>query len=283
MSGLKSRAFIVIRTVLGMLLLVAAALKIYGLSVSTVPPVGWFSTPAVQAVAVGWEILLSVWLLSGIILVGSWLAAIATFVVLAAISGYLGWIGQATCDCFGTIEASPWLAFAMDLTALLMLLTVGPDLSVQPKNEYEEAWQTNSVFLCFMLGAGVMLAGLIGMGIWLYGSPERVWARLQDEPLSVTPEYIDCGSGKPGETLEATVAVSNWTDEPVSINGGTSDCSCVATVGLPITIPPNESREIPLRLRVPPSKSGAFTRKVELWTDCKEKRTLYLRVGCQVR
>lgn len=39
MTELRSRAFVVIRVVLGTLLLVAAALKIYGWSVSTVPPV----------------------------------------------------------------------------------------------------------------------------------------------------------------------------------------------------------------------------------------------------
>jgi hypothetical protein len=46
------------------------------------------------------------------------LAAVGTFVLLASISGYLGWIGQATCDCFGAIPASPWLAFGVDLAAL---------------------------------------------------------------------------------------------------------------------------------------------------------------------
>ncbi|HTU93483.1 MAG TPA: MauE/DoxX family redox-associated membrane protein [Gemmataceae bacterium] len=140
MTELRSRAFVVIRVVLGILLLAEAALKIYGWSVSTIPPVGWFSTPSVQAAAIGWEILLGLWLLSGVALVGSWLAAIATFVLLSGISGYLGWIGQATCDCFGaTIQASPWLAFAVDLAALLMLLSVCPSIPEESMEEREKA------------------------------------------------------------------------------------------------------------------------------------------------
>lgn len=154
MTELRSRAFTIIRVVLGILLLAAAALKIYGWSVSTVPPVGWFSTPSIQAMAVGWELLLSVWLLSGVALAGSWLAAIVTFVLLASISGYLGWIGQATCNCFGTIHASPWHAFAVDLAALLMLLSAGSSIPEESMNEREKARRETGVVLCFMLGMG---------------------------------------------------------------------------------------------------------------------------------
>jgi hypothetical protein len=283
MGGWKSRAFLAIRLFLGVLLLTAAALKIYGWSVSTVPPVGWFSTPAVQAVAVGWEILLSVWLLSGIVPLGSWLFAIVTFVLLAGISGYLGWIGQATCGCFGTINASPWHAFAVDLAALLLLLSVGPSLPTTARNEREELWQSTGLIMCFLLGIGVMLAALMGIGLWVYGSPAVAWARLQGESLTIAPEYVNCGSGKPGEQLDAMVRVNNWTDDPVLIYGGTSDCSCVTTIGLPLTIPPNGTQEIPLRLRVPQSKPGMFTRHAELVTDCKQKRTIELRIGCTVK
>lgn len=247
------------------------------------PTVGWFSTPSVQTVAVGWEILLSLWLLSGVALVGSWLAAIITFVSLAGISGYLGWIGQATCDCFGVIPASPWLAFAVDLAALLMLLSVGPSLPEKAGKEGKQAWRETGVLVCFVLGIGVMLAALMGVGAWLYGSPSKAWARLRDESLDVTPEYVDCGEGKPGEKLKGTVSLSNWTEEPVLIYGGTSDCSCVTTAGLPVTIPPNGSQEIPLWLRVPQSKPGMFTRRVELKTNCKQKRTINLRIGCRVK
>lgn len=283
MDELSSRAYRVIRIVLGILLFAAAGLKIYGWSVSTVPPVGWFSTQGVQSVAVAWEILLSLWLLSGVALTGSWLAAIGTFVLLAGISGYLGWIGQATCDCFGAIQASPWLAFAVDLAALLMLISVGPSQPEKDTGEREKTWHETGVFVSLVLGVGVMLGVLMGIGAWIYGSPAKAWARLRDEPLGVAPEYVDCGEGKPGEKLKGTARVYNWTDEPVLIYGGTSDCSCVATAGLPVTIPPNGNGEIPLSLRLPESKAGMFTRRVELKTNCKEKRTIKLRIGCRVK
>lgn len=283
MTELRSRAFAVIRVVLGTLLLAAAALKIYGWSVSTVPPVGWFSTPSAQAAAIGWELLLSLWLLSGVVPAGSWLAAVVTFVLLAGISGYLGWIGQATCDCFGAIQASPWFAFAVDLMALLMLLSVGPSLPEKTEDGGKKAWQEAGVLLSFVLGIGLMIGALMGIGAWIYGSPTKAWSRLCDESLEVTTEYVDCGEGEPGEKLQGIVRVHNWTDERVLIYGGTSDCTCVTTAGLPVVISPDEDREIPLRLRVPKSKPGLFTRRIEFKTNCKQQRTIKLRVGCKVK
>lgn len=268
---------------LGLLLLTTASLKIYGWSVSTVPPVGWFSTPSVQAIAIGWEVLLSLWLLAGIAPARSWLAAIVTFVILACISGYLGWSGQATCDCFGVIQATPWLAFAVDLTALLMLLSVGYSLPKRPGDERKEARHEMGVIVCFMLGVAVMLAGLMGIGAWIYGSPAKAWARLRDESLDAAPEYVDCGEGKPREKIKGIVRVRNWTDDPVLIYGGTTDCSCGLTIGLPVAIPPNEVREIPVLFRVPQSKPGMFTRKIELKTNCKQKRSIAFRIGCRVK
>jgi hypothetical protein len=173
--------------------------------------VGWFSTPSVQAAAIGWEVLLSFWLLSGVALAGSWLAATATFVLLAGISGYFGWIGQATCDCFGAIEASPWLAFTVDLLALLMLLSVGLSLPEKTREKSEKTSREAGRIICYVLGIAVMCAALIGIGAWIYGSPAKAWARLRDESLDATPEYIDCGEGKPGEKLE--VDPKNWTVE----------------------------------------------------------------------
>jgi methylamine utilization protein MauE len=238
MTEWGSRAFVVIRVVLGLLLLAAAGLKIYGWSVSTVPPVGWFSAPGVQAAAIGWEILLGAWLLCGVAPFGSWLASIGTFTLLAGISGYLGWIGQATCGCFGTIKASPWHAFAVDAAALAFLAVCRPKQEAS-KTVQEGGWlRVVSPTANFVFGVAVIIACLTCIGSWVYGSPEAALARLRGESVVVKPEYVDCGTGKPGDTLEAAIDIHNWSDHPLRIYGATSDCSCLATKGLPITIPP---------------------------------------------
>ncbi len=253
MSELRSRAFTVVRALLGLVLLSAAALKIYGWSVSSVPPVGWFSAPGVQAAAIGWEILLGTWLLVGIAPLGSWVVAIGTFTLLAGISAYLGWIGQATCGCFGTIKASPWHAFTVDVATLVLLVTGRPEWESIKSVQDDGFWRLISLGAYFVLGVSAIVASLAGIGTWVYGSPEVALAHLRGELVVVTPEYVDCGSGKPGEILEANVAVHNWDDQWVRVYGGTSDCSCITTKGLPVTIPPRGSLVIPVILKVPMS------------------------------
>ena len=59
---------------LGGLLLLAAALKMYGLAIEPVGRAGIFSEPWVQTLIVEWEIGLGIWLVSG---VNRWLAWLA--------------------------------------------------------------------------------------------------------------------------------------------------------------------------------------------------------------
>lgn len=277
-SAGKWNGFAVVRIVLGLLLLVTASLKLQGLSVSTLPAMGWYSTRWSQAAAVTWELLLGLWLLSRKARVGSWLAAICTFVLLAGISAQLGWIGETSCGCFGRIKASPWLAFGVDIT-MLLLLTIGrpsPEVLRREltRGAVEVGW--------FVLGVSMCFALLGGGAIWFFGSPEAALAKLRGEALTVSPGYVDFGIGKSGSTLEAVVEVQNWTYYPVRLIGGTSDCSCVTSTGLPISVPPQGSVSIPLLLKVRRSAPGVFTREAELWTDCDKQPTIWLRVGCRL-
>ncbi len=213
----------------------------------------------------------------GIVAGGNWHVHLA-----GGISGYLGWIGQATCGCFGTIQASPWHAFAMDGTALAFL-AIGFPKQVSSKTPQEGGLlRVVSSAAYFVLGVVAIVACLAGMGTWSYGSPAAALAHLRGEALAVKPEFVDCGTGKSGEILEAVVEVHNWSDRSVRVYGGTSDCSCIATKGLPVAIPPGESRLIPVILKVPTSAPGAFTRSAELFTDSDNQRTMRLHIGCHV-
>ncbi|HEY1487877.1 MAG TPA: hypothetical protein VGF84_17355 [Micromonosporaceae bacterium] len=73
-----TRRSAIVRYVLGLLLLTAAGLKLYGLGISAVPRVGWFAQPWVQLAAAEWELILGLWLVSGAAPIGGWLAAVGT-------------------------------------------------------------------------------------------------------------------------------------------------------------------------------------------------------------
>lgn len=121
------------------------------------------------------------------------------------------------------------------------------------------------------------------MATWWYGSLEAALAGLRGDTLTVWPRYVDFGRGEPGEVLEATVEVSNWGSDDLKLIGGTSDCSCITTSNLPLSVPPGGTKAVTIQLNVPRSGGGTMTRFVELWTDAERHRTIRLLVGCRVR
>ncbi|MEO2088913.1 MAG: DUF1573 domain-containing protein [Gemmataceae bacterium] len=266
------------------MLLAAAALKLIGWNVAPFAQYGWLLTPTVQTAAVAWEVILGGWLLTSVTPsplrgggrgVGSpslpWFLAVLTFLAFATVSGYLGLIGQANCGCFGLIQASPWAAFTVDLVALGLLALGRPAKIVD----------TLRVPIG-LIGVIAALALLAGLGTLAFGSLDAAIAKLRGEPLGVSPAVLDFGTGKPGESLSTSVTVRNFTTDPVRLIGGTSDCSCLVTQDLPVTIPPGESVSIAVKLKVPGGTPGQMTRWVEVFTDCPGQRTVRLTATCRV-
>jgi hypothetical protein len=273
------RRFTVLRIALGGLLIAAAGLKLYGLSVSAIPRVGWFSQPSVQLAAVEWELILGLWILSGSYPRMAWLAALGTFAAFAAASGYLGWIGVASCGCFGVIDASPWWAFGVDVTVIGLLLVCRPRTEAALSNPIRHGVPEG---LKWVGGAAVLLVGLTVVATLVYDSPTAALARLRGETLAISDPYLDFGTGKPGDTLKASASIRNWSSQPVRIVGGTSDCSCTALADLPLTIEPGGSAAVGIRLIIPASKGGQFSRTVFLRTDCPEQPVVSLGIGCRI-
>lgn len=265
----------IVRTVLGLLLLVAAALKLYGLSASAVPQVGWFSQPWVQLLAAEWELVLGAWLLSGVLVRASWVAALVTFAAFAGVSGYLGLQGVASCGCLGAVPANPWWAFAADVIAVAVLAISPPKRDEEPVPLLRAAgvWVASVALLC---------AALVGVGVTTFGSVEAAVAQLRGETILPDAEYLDFGSGKPGDTLVATATVANWTGRPVRILGGTADCTCVTTDDFPLVIPANSKASFRIRMRVLNDASGHVSRTISVHTDHAEHSQLTLRLGCKV-
>jgi hypothetical protein len=278
MARVMSQRFTIVRFLLGSLLLVAAGLKLYGLSVSAIPRVGWFSQPWVQLAAAQWELALGLWLLSGAYPRLSWLAAVITFATFAAISSRLGSLGVASCGCFGSIQASPWSAFLVDVVALLLLVRVRPPMAASGR----EVAPAVTKGMKWAGGVAVLLAVLALVGTWMSGSPSSALARLRGEAISVDDPYLDFGSGHAGDDLEGSITVRNWTDQPIQLVGGTSDCSCTTINDLPATIEPNGAIKVRVQMHVPSSQAGQLTRMARLLTDLPQQSVVSFRIGCRI-
>jgi uncharacterized protein DUF1573/methylamine utilization protein MauE len=260
---------------LGGLLLLAAGLKMYGLAVEPIGRAGFFSQPWVQTALVEWEIFLGLWLIWGQYRAGAWLFATTTFLIFACFNFWQGWIGQGSCGCFGRLQVNPWLTFAIDLAALGTLISV----------------LRNARIPCAMVGISGILRALLlstaavfaalgilaGIGTLTFGSPAAALAHLRGERISIDPSLVDVGDGTLGDQKEIVINVLNWSKNPIRIVGGTSDCSCVATRDLPLSIDAGATSPVRVYLTMK-GNPGQFTRLVRLFVEDEPLQIVYFRV-----
>src|SRR5205823_1863553 len=110
--------------------------------------------------------------------------------------------------------------------------------------------------------AGAAIGGLV----LFFGSWEDGVAFMRGETVTVDPPVSDVGEGQPGQKRTFTVLLRNRTDRSISIIGGSSDCSCTATNGLPITIPPSgiASLDVTVKFR---GSAGRLRNRFFLYTS----------------
>ncbi len=262
---------------LGLLLLVAAALKFHGLALTPVSPMGWFSAPWFQVIVIQAEVVLGVWLVSGRAPTFAWLLATVTFSLFAAVSFYQGMVGRASCGCFGRLPVSPWYAFGIDIIVLVCLGFGRPNLQSLWEEPKTMVLRPLGALCGWLVGGAVVFGVLLGLASYHFGSLGAATAFFRGERLAVIPSLVDVGEGMLGENRESHITVANYTDTPVRIIGGTSDCACVVTNDLPITVPAGESRPISVRVRLA-GVPGIFTRTANLLTADGQSPSLRFRL-----
>ena len=227
--------------------------------------------------AIAWELILGSALLLGVYRPVTGLLAMLTFALFAGVSSYLGFVGQATCGCFGAIEASPWTSFGVDVGLLILLGLFRPRFRI---DELRTATVESGKWA---VGLAVILAATLGTGVILYGSPGAALAKLRGETLTLDRTTVDFGHGRTGDVLTQQVTVTNHSEKPLRIIGGTADCSCITTTDLPVTIAPNESKSVSIVYKVPHTdKAGITNRQAILMTDCPKRPKLALTLSARV-
>jgi hypothetical protein len=199
---------------------------------------------------------------------------VLTFAGFAAVSASLGLAGVARCGCLGAVATSPWVAFGIDAAALALLACGRPRANEAVPVERPR-------FGGVVVSAAVVLVLLGAAGSWVYGSPGAALARLRGDPLTVNPDYLELGAIPVGESRDAALTVCNWSDRPVRLIGGTSDCTCTTLSDLPVTIAPGERTTVAIHLVAPPG-AGLLTRMVMLRTDHPDQPQVRVRLGCRV-
>ncbi len=205
----------VLRVALAVILLLAAGLKAEALATDPHSQDSLFSTPRIQIATIQMEVVLAIWLLSGLALRGAWIAAIGFFTAVAIVSLYLAVEGQPSCGCFGRVAISPWISLVFDLVVLTILLLRFPAPS-----------HPTSRSLAGFLQAGLVAVGLLalfaGGFFFLQGDPSRRLAHLRGEVITLEPALVQLGEATAGEERQFQIQLNNISDRPITLIGGTS-------------------------------------------------------------
>jgi hypothetical protein len=259
-----------------MLLLTAAGLKGYDLWSNSPATDTRFLTTNWQITLVEAEVVLALWLLSGLWQFGSWVAASVGFVLLASVSLDLA-VHKLPCGCLGSVgtrwELSAWHMFAVDLLAVATLLWWRP-----VRQFHRREWQLKSSYWRFAYFAFLAMVFVGGNAAALFvGVAQRVDRRMIVEELP--PIYAD-----PGTRLIHTFAVKNDSHEFQRIS--TVDHSCICSKALLDRTELNPGDEALLRLEA--DLTGQRGERVfqsflrlecgAIWTY-SVKTTVYQRLG----
>ena len=145
--------FDVVRVILAVLLLIAAALKAYQLATEPVANDGIFSYRWSLIFQVEFEIVLGLWLLSGLHRRLAWFISIASFSLFSCVTLYKALSGEASCGCFGKVEVNPWYTLILDVVAVVALLIFRPNLCNLQRVKYY--WPRLAAVIVIALAAGI--------------------------------------------------------------------------------------------------------------------------------
>ncbi len=119
--------------------------------------------------------------------------------------------------------------------------------------------------------AVILCACLIELGfiLWAqfrFGSYRYALAYIQGARLQVRPGAKSVGTHRQGDVLETSVTIRNHGASPARIVGARSGCGCIASRGLPMTVPPGGSATFLVTVRFG-STVGEWHQTIEYLTD----------------
>lgn len=272
----SDRAFRVVRIVLGLFLLVAAALKAQGLALDPLSQDSFLSSPRLMVATIEVEVLLGLWLLSGWTQRVVWTCTFVFFTALAFVSLYMALVGQKSCGCLGQVAVNPWIMVGLDALAVIALAVFRPagHAATAPCLWVRRASRV-------AIGAALLLLLTIGTFLTTVANPVETLAKLRGESVSIEPGVSQVGDGVAGEQRTFTIQLVNRTAQTIHVVGGSATCSCLTTHDLPLFIPPSEARAVEVQMTFQ-RNTGRFLHRYTLYTANESQPTIIARFSGRV-
>jgi hypothetical protein len=259
---------------LGLLLLVTAGMKMQVFLQHSAPAFAVFGSLRLQVAAVACATVLGAWLLVGRKIEWAWTVAFVYFCLLAGASLAMGIQERPSCGCFGKLPVNPWIAFGVDIVALIMLAALPPLRSwVAMRNSLFPGgigpWLTYA-------GVAICLLSVASGALAAFGGPTAALRAVRGESITVDRENT-IEEGRFGEERYIHIPLTNHSAKPVTIFGGTNECNLRAIRDLPMTIQPGETGS-PEVMVFFPREAGVFYRDGVFYSDVAGQTEVPFRV-----
>jgi hypothetical protein len=203
-------------------------------------------TPRLVVALIEIEIVIGVWLLTGLAPCAAWLAALVFFSLGAVANLYLALEGQRSCGCFGKLKMSPSITAGLDVLATGLLLACYPRHvpAVPQRGLFAASWASWRTSLA---------SRVVGALVLMIGIAASAWVSLGRDMyinVSVEPASFDFGEALQGHRLVKTFRLKNEDKRPIKIVNVHSSCGCSSTDSLADTIvEPGKTLEFPVVLQ----------------------------------
>lgn len=261
--------FTVVRILLGILLLAAAGLKLYGPLNSGTFRNSLLVLSQWDLLAVGVELSVGVWLLSGWWPRTGWLVALLLFVILSGVSLTKALGGAVSCGCFGRLEVSPWAAVGLDLAAVIALLVFAPNR--------DDLTDTKGITPLQWVFRGVAVTGVALGGLFVYATHD-LGAVCHGSFVVEPGSYVDVGRFPEGSVITVRLTLKNRSSSDVTLVGAQASCSlCLVVSDLPLTIPAGGQKGLSVQINFR-GQPRSFEEAVVLFSDdprCPQLRQVF--------
>lgn len=117
----------IITVVTGLVLIVAAVLKIHQLLTEPIISKGFWESWEFFLIQIPLELGLGIWLVCGLFRKAAWMLAVLAFGLFILVTLHKGLMGAESCGCFGRVKVNPWITFsAIDIPLFLGLVIFRP-------------------------------------------------------------------------------------------------------------------------------------------------------------
>jgi hypothetical protein len=117
----------IIMVVAGLVLIVAAVLKIHHLLTEPIISKGFWESWEFFLIQIPLELGLGIWLICGLFRKAAWMVAVLSFGLFIVVTLQKGLIGAESCGCFGRVHVNPWVTLSViDIPFFLGLVIFRP-------------------------------------------------------------------------------------------------------------------------------------------------------------